>query len=153
MTRGQHILTSRQQIAISFSTADFDFAKNIGEMLEQLSYIDDCDMLGQRTNRKDIHRGIHLVSSWVNVSNKMQALVSVYQKLLEFYNAAFKILTRRGVKLVMKIVLEDGRLPEIVRDFLRHSDLLRKLVQKATWEIVEDIKAMLYDHESMWHPT
>lgn len=35
------------QIAISFSTADLDFAKKIGEMLEQLSYIDDCDTLSQ----------------------------------------------------------------------------------------------------------
>lgn len=49
----------------------------------------------------------------------------------------------------MRVVLQDGGLPEIVQDFLRHADLLRKLVQKATWEIVEDIKAMLYDRESM----
>ena len=73
----------------------------------------------------------------------------MYQKLLEFYNAAFKILTRKGVKLVMRVVLQDGGLPEIIQDFLRNADLLRKLVQKATWEIVEDIKAMLYDQESM----
>jgi hypothetical protein len=45
-----------QQIAISFSTADLEFAKKIGEMLEQLSYIDDCDTLGQKTNKKDIHK-------------------------------------------------------------------------------------------------
>lgn len=43
------------QIAISISTADHDFAKKIGEMLEQISYIDDCDTLGQRENRADIH--------------------------------------------------------------------------------------------------
>lgn len=49
----------------------------------------------------------------------------------------------------MRVVLQDGGLPEIVQDFLRHADLLRKLVQKATWEIVEDIKAMLYDRDSM----
>ena len=73
----------------------------------------------------------------------------VYQKLLEFYNVAFEMLTRRGVKLVMRMVLENGRLPDIVSDFLRHADLLRKLVEKATWEIVEDIRAMLYDCESM----
>ncbi|KAK0740597.1 hypothetical protein B0T18DRAFT_212785 [Schizothecium vesticola] len=42
-------------IAISFSTADLDFAKKIGEMLEQLSYIDDCDTLGQRTKKGDIY--------------------------------------------------------------------------------------------------
>lgn len=48
----------------------------------------------------------------------------------------------------MKMVLETDRLPNIVQDFLRHADILRKLVEKATWEIVEDIKAMLYDRES-----
>ncbi|KFZ04192.1 hypothetical protein V502_10338 [Pseudogymnoascus sp. VKM F-4520 (FW-2644)] len=122
-------------IAISFSTADLEFAKQIGEMLEQISYIDDCDTLGQKGNKIDIHK----------------ALVLVYQKLLEFYNVAFEILTRKGAKLVMKIILENDRLPNIVKDFLKHADNLRKIVQKATWEIVEDIKSMLYDHEiSRW---
>lgn len=74
--------------------------------------------------------------------------MSVYQKLLEFYKVAHEILTRRGVKLVIKMVLETDRLPNIVQDFLRHADTLRKLVEKATWEVVEDIKAMLYDSES-----
>ena len=50
----------------------------------------------------------------------------------------------------MKMILETARLPNIVQDFLRHADTLRKLVEKATWEIVEDIKAMLYDSESKW---
>jgi hypothetical protein len=44
------------QIAISFATADLEFARQIGEMLEQLSYIDDCDTLGQRANKADIHK-------------------------------------------------------------------------------------------------
>ncbi|KAF4512779.1 hypothetical protein G6O67_000119 [Ophiocordyceps sinensis] len=118
-------------IAISFSTANLEFAKQIGEMLEQLSYIDDCDTLGQRTGKTDIH----------------QALVLVYKKLLEFYNAAFDMLSRKGAKLVLKMVLENDRLPNIVKDFSKHADHLRKLVQKATWEIVEDVKAMLYDQE------
>ncbi|TPX14511.1 uncharacterized protein E0L32_005475 [Thyridium curvatum] len=118
-------------LAISLSTADLELAKKIGEMLEQLAYIDDCDTLGQRTNKEDIHK----------------ALVLVYRKLLEFYNTAFEILTSSSVKLAMKMVLSDGRLPDIVSDFLRHADLLRKLVEKATWEIVEDVRAMLYDHE------
>ena len=51
---------------------------------------------------------------------------------------------------MIKIILENDRLPDIVKDFLKHADNLRKLVQKATWEIVEDIKSMLYDHESMF---
>lgn len=72
----------------------------------------------------------------------------MYQKLLEFYKAGYEILTNKGAKLMIRLVLENDRLPIIVQDFLRHADTLRKLVQKATWEIVEDIKAMLYDHES-----
>lgn len=48
----------------------------------------------------------------------------------------------------MKMILESDRLPNLVQDFLKHAEILRKLVQKATWEIVEDIKAMLYDRES-----
>lgn len=51
----------------------------------------------------------------------------------------------------MKIVLETERLPNIIQDFLRRTDTLRKLVEKATWEIVEDIKTMLYDSESEFH--
>ena len=74
--------------------------------------------------------------------------MSVYQKILEFYKVAHEILTRRGVKLVMKMILETDRLPNIVQDFLKHADNLRKLVEKATWEVVEDIKVMLYDSES-----
>ncbi len=72
----------------------------------------------------------------------------MYEKILEFYRVAHEILTRRGRKLVMKMILETDRLPNIVQDFLRHADTLRKLVEKATWEIVENIKNMLYDRES-----
>ena len=72
----------------------------------------------------------------------------VYQKLLEFYKVAYEMLSRKGTKLIVKMVLETDRLPNIVQEFLSYSDTLRNLIQKATWEIVEDIKAMLYDHES-----
>lgn len=48
----------------------------------------------------------------------------------------------------MKMVLENERLPSIVEEFLSHSDTLRIHVEKATAEIVGDIRAMLYDHES-----
>ncbi|KAF2440432.1 hypothetical protein P171DRAFT_394849 [Karstenula rhodostoma CBS 690.94] len=125
------VVRSVTAIAITFATADLEFAKQIGDMLEQISYIDDCDTLGQRTNKTDIH----------------EALVSVYRKILEFYTAAHEILTRKGVKLAMKMVLETDRLPNIVKEFLKHAETLRKLIEKATWEIVEDIKTMLYDRE------
>ena len=116
-------------------------------MLEQISYIDGCDTLGQKANKKDIHEVIYRKLFKVFLTFP-QALVSVYQKILEFYKVAVEILTRKGAKLVMKMILENDRLPNIVQDFLRHAETLRKLVQKATWEIVEDIKAMLYDRES-----
>jgi hypothetical protein len=51
------------QLAISFATADLEFARQIGEMLEQISYIDDCDTLGQRINKADIHKVIQLTIS------------------------------------------------------------------------------------------
>jgi hypothetical protein len=79
-----------------------------------------------------------------------QALVLVYQKLLEFYNVAFEILTRKGAKLVMKMILENDRLPNIVQEFLGRAENLQKLVTNAMWEIVEDIKAMLYNDQSMF---
>jgi hypothetical protein len=68
--------------------------------------------------------------------------------MLKFYQAALEILSKQGAKLMLKMALETHHLPQLVQDFLRHADVLRKLVQKATWEIVEDIKAMLYDRES-----
>lgn len=116
-------------------------------MLEQISYIDDCDTLGQKTYKMDIHKVLCRII-FRTLFDILQALVLVYQKLLEFYNVAFKILTRKGAKLVLKMILQNNQLPSIVEEFLRHADNLRKLVQKATWEIVGDIKAMLYDQES-----
>ncbi|KAL1794606.1 hypothetical protein ACET3X_006422 [Alternaria dauci] len=129
------VVRSVTAIAISCATADLEFAKQIGEMLEQISYIDDCDTLGQRTNKTDIHK----------------ALVSVYREILEFYIAAHGILSERGRKLAIKMILETDRLPSIVRSFLEQAEKLRKLIEKATWEIVEDIKTMLFDREiSRW---
>ncbi|KND93213.1 hypothetical protein TOPH_02393 [Tolypocladium ophioglossoides CBS 100239] len=121
-------------IAITFSTADVEFAKQIGEMLRQLAYIDECDALDQRNEGPSIHK----------------ALVLVYQKLLEFYNAALEILSKKGAKLVIKMVLETDRLPNIVKEFLQYADSLHKLVQTATWNIAEDIKTMLIDHDTRW---
>jgi hypothetical protein len=48
-----------KQIAISLATADLEFAKQIGQMLDQFSYIDGCDTLGQRANKADIHKVVH----------------------------------------------------------------------------------------------
>jgi DNA replication initiation complex subunit (GINS family) len=86
-----------------------------------------------------------------SLSDILQALVLVYQKLLEFYNVAFEILTRKGAKLVMKMILENDRLPSIVEEFLGRAENLQKLVQNAIWEILGDIQTMLYDQESMFY--
>lgn len=44
------------QIAISFASADLDFAQQIGDMLQHLQYVDDCDTLGWKTGKRDIHK-------------------------------------------------------------------------------------------------
>ncbi|CZT20874.1 uncharacterized protein RCC_06734 [Ramularia collo-cygni] len=126
------IITGVTAIAISFASADLDFAKQVGEMLNYMSYIDECDTLGQRANNKD---NIH------------KALVSVYRVLLEFYQASFDILKLKGVKIVMKTVLVNNHLPDLVADFLKHTEVLHKIVQNATADIINDIKLMLYDQQ------
>ena len=72
----------------------------------------------------------------------------VYRKILEFYKVAYEMLTTKGVKIVMTFVLQNDRLPNIIKDFLSRVRVLQNLVQNATLEIVNDIKAMLYDRES-----
>lgn len=119
-------------------------------MLAQISYIDDCDTLGQKMDRKDIHMVTNPRSQpgfW-NIINFQQALVLVYQKILEFYKTAFEIITSKGAKLVMKMVLESNRLPNIVQEFLQCADNLRRILEKATYEITQDIKDMVRDGES-----
>lgn len=72
----------------------------------------------------------------------------MYQKLLEFYNVALEILARKGMKLVMKLVSENDRLPSIVKDFLACADNLHLEIQKATMDILVDIRNMLYAQDS-----
>lgn len=81
--------------------------------------------------------------------NLKQALVLVYQKLLEFYRAAYNIVTRKGIKLILRVMLEAERLPKIVEEFIDQIDSLRKFIEMAAAEIVRDIQNMLYDTQSM----
>ncbi|KAL4920386.1 hypothetical protein BDW62DRAFT_16755 [Aspergillus aurantiobrunneus] len=118
-------------IAITLAASDSDFAQQIGDMLDRISWIDACDTLGQRTDRKDIHK----------------ALVKVYQKLLHFYKAAYELLTKRGPKLIIRIVLETGHLPTIVQDFLAQANALQATIQNATADILAEIESMLYKTE------
>jgi hypothetical protein len=75
-------------------------------------------------------------------------LVAVYRELLEFYQAAHEILTSTGVKLILKVVLETKRLPEIVAQIVSHAASLDRLVSKATLKIAKDIAELLYDDQS-----
>jgi hypothetical protein len=137
-------------VAISISAADVDFARQIGEMLEHIQYIDDCDTLGQKEDRADIHkvRQITLSILRMTMSNVLQALVSVYQKLLEFYVSAHGLLMKECARLLFAVVSDNSTLPSIVADFLKQASQLQKVVEKATLDIVTDIKAMLYDEKS-----
>ena len=72
----------------------------------------------------------------------------VCEKLLHFDMVAFQILSKRGAKMIVKIVLGKNELPDIIKDFLQHAELLHTLVEKAIWEVVEDIKLMLYDRDN-----
>lgn len=72
----------------------------------------------------------------------------MYRKLLEFYSVSFDLLSWNRVRLVLKMTLDNQRLPQIVQEFLKQATILRSIVQKATWEVVEDIKNMLYDSKS-----
>lgn len=49
------MLTCPHQVAISLASADLEFARLIGDMLEQIPYIDNCDTLGQKTDSERIH--------------------------------------------------------------------------------------------------
>ncbi|KAL4936888.1 hypothetical protein BDV06DRAFT_204043 [Aspergillus oleicola] len=125
------VVRSVTALAITLAASDLDFAKQVGDMLDRISWIDACDTLGQKTDRKDIHK----------------ALVKVYQKLLQFYKAAFEILTKRGPKLILKMVLETGQLPSIVQDFLTYANTLQATIQNATADILAEIESMLYKTE------
>lgn len=118
-------------------------------MLEQLSYIDDCDILGQKSDNKNIHKVMH-PKIMLNYSNIFQALVAVYKKILEFYKAAYEIVTRKGAKMVMKLLWQKNTLPDIVQEFLRTAKNLQDIIQLEARQVLEDIKGMLYDLKSMF---
>ena len=77
-----------------------------------------------------------------------QALVLVYQKLLEFYQAAYNIVTKKGFSLVLRMMLESERLPQIVEEFLKQTEFLQKLIGTATAEILKDMEDMVYEQQS-----
>lgn len=50
--------------------------------------------------------------------------------------------------MVLRMMLDNVRLPEIVADFLERTGALHKLVANATHEILVEVKTMLYEQES-----
>lgn len=58
------------------------------------------------------------------------------------------MLSKKGAKLAWTLVVNNGKLPEIVTEFLKHAEFLRKLVENATLEIANEIRSMLFDQES-----
>lgn len=88
-----------------------------------------------------------------SLSNGLQALVSVYKKILEFYKAACEILARKGARLITKLAFENARLPNIIQDFLRYAETLHRIVQTAIVEILDEISHMLCDNHSKYSCT
>ncbi|EEA22900.1 hypothetical protein TMatcc_001762 [Talaromyces marneffei ATCC 18224] len=123
------IVKNVTEIIISLAEVKTEFAAKIKDMHERISYIDDCDTLGQKTNGQNIHT----------------ALVSVYKKLLEFYQVAFKTLTKKGVKLITSMVRANSSLPTIAVDFVRSSEALQGHVSNATAKILDEMRTVLYD--------
>ena len=117
-------------------------------MLEHISYIDDCDTLGREAHKNDIHQVMACQRDRASLANVSQALVAVYKNIVQFHAVAYDILTRRGMKLLIKMVMDKDRLPDIVVEFLAHASTLQKLIQKATAEIALDIKNMLCEERS-----
>jgi hypothetical protein len=73
----------------------------------------------------------------------------VYQKLLEFYSAAFDISTKKEVRKIVAAGLKDAHLPAIIDEFLEYSARLKETVNKATMDMTREMQEMLCDQQSM----
>lgn len=50
--------------------------------------------------------------------------------------------------MVLRLMLNNVRLPEIVEEFSKRTDALNRLVVNATQEILLELRTMLFDQES-----
>ncbi|EXV04769.1 hypothetical protein X797_002451 [Metarhizium robertsii] len=123
-------------IAISFAAADVEFAKKIGEMLEQMSYIDECDTLGQKSENKNIHKV-------VSVLDRLGAHLTIGRPWYPYIKRFWSF-----IKLLLKIILENDKLPAIISEFITRASNLRNLIHTTTLEVVQEIQVMLYDQQS-----
>lgn len=73
----------------------------------------------------------------------------VYQKLLEFYQTVYNVVTKEGVHLILRMLLETDRLPKLIQQFNEQTASLGRLIEKATAEITEEIRNMVYDQQGM----
>ncbi|KAJ6787705.1 hypothetical protein PWT90_10410 [Aphanocladium album] len=125
------VVKSVVTIAVNLAAADMEFAKHVAEMLHHIRYIDDCDTFGRKTEDEGIH----------------DALVQVYQKLLEFYQAVHSIVMKKGVVLVLKIMVQNESLPQIMDQFVKKTELLRRAISNATAKKVADLNDMVTDQQ------
>ncbi|KAF2152107.1 hypothetical protein K461DRAFT_162341 [Myriangium duriaei CBS 260.36] len=125
------ILKGVTAMTISLASAGKEFASRIEKMLEEISYIEDCDALGERAVRKDIQA----------------ALVKVYEQLLVFYQSVYQILTKNGPILAIKMAWENGTLSETVVEFSAYTDKLQNVIQKATLDISEQTLSTVIDDQ------
>ncbi|KAK8014833.1 hypothetical protein PG990_008129 [Apiospora arundinis] len=116
-------------LAISLATARETLTANIGEMLEQIQVIDECDSVGQKLSPQDDTQ-----VDLVHVS-----LVRVYSTMLEFYGVAYELLHMRSGKLMIKLVQDNTQLPGIISRFIQLSKTLKMHIDLATTVIVEEI--------------
>ncbi|KAF2152108.1 hypothetical protein K461DRAFT_162459 [Myriangium duriaei CBS 260.36] len=100
-------------------------------MLEQISYVHDCDTFGEGPDRSAIN----------------ELLVTIYQSILEFYGVAHDVLVKKNIRLTFKMSRENSNLSKIVDTFIGRVNNLQKLVQNATLRDVEAIKSMAIDEQ------
>ena len=120
-------------LAISLATARETLTSNIGEMLEQIQVIDECDSVGQEM--RDDRKAIHV------------ALVNVYSTMLQFYGVAYELLHMPTGKLTFKLVQDDTKLPGIISRFIVLTGRLKERIDLAAIKMVEEIHTNMISNE------
>ena len=74
--------------------------------------------------------------------------MKVYRCILQFYKAAFEVLTKARGKLMFAIIKEQNRLQSIMEEFSSRANELNKVVQNPTLKIKE-VESMLIERRGM----
>ncbi|KAK8018536.1 hypothetical protein PG991_007726 [Apiospora marii] len=120
-------------LAISLATARETLTSNIGEMLEQMQVIDECDSVAQQM--RDDRKAIHV------------ALVNVYSTMLQFYGVAYELLHMSTGRMTFKLVRDDTKLPGIISRFIVLTGILKDRIDMATIKMVEEIHTSIISNE------